>query len=64
MPSEIPITDETVGFIRRYGGRCRDCADENGTCPHSGLPCDGSDKAIRHVLTALNYGLRHGFLKA
>jgi hypothetical protein len=26
-------------FARRFP-RCRDCADENGVCPHSGLPCE------------------------
>lgn len=27
---------------RRPRPMCRDCADENGTCPSSGLPCDMS----------------------
>ena len=26
-------------FSRRFP-RCRDCADEAGVCPHSGLPCE------------------------
>ena len=26
-------------FARRFP-RCRDCADEAGVCPHSGLPCE------------------------
>lgn len=25
---------------------CRDCADENGTCPSSGLPCDPTEEVI------------------
>lgn len=56
--------DATVSFVARYGGQCRDCADENGVCPRSGLPCAGADKAIRHVLKALEYGRQHGYLPA
>lgn len=56
--------DAVVAYIQRYGGFCRDCADENGVCPSSGLPCAGSDKAIRHVLAALDYGTKHGYLPA
>jgi len=59
---EIPVTAEVVDFIGRYGGFCRDCADENGVCPGSGLPCADREKAIRHVLDAFNYGVKHGFL--
>lgn len=58
----IRVTDEIVDYIARYGGACRDCADEDGVCPHSGLPCADRDKAIRHVLSALNYGIVHGFI--
>ena len=58
------ITDEIVDFIARWGGRCRDCADENGVCHSSGLPCGESKKAIRHVLTAYFYGLENGYLSA
>ena len=60
----IRVTDEVVDYIARYGGACRDCADENGICPHSGLPCADRGKAIRHVLTALNYGVANGFISA
>lgn len=60
----IEITNEVVSFISRYGGRCRDCADEDGICPTSGLPCEGYIKAIRHVLEALNYGMANGYLSA
>jgi hypothetical protein len=56
------ITDEVVAYIQRYGGRCRDCADYDGACPGSGLPCGESGKAVRWVLKALNYGLSHGFV--
>jgi hypothetical protein len=60
----IEVTNELVNYIARYGGRCRECADEDGVCPTSGLPCGEYDKAIRHVLKALNYGVSHGFLPA
>lgn len=58
------VSDETVNYIARYGGMCRDCADEDGICPRSGLPCADRGKAIRHVLEALSYGLEHGFIKS
>lgn len=51
-----------VAYIARYGGMCRACADEDGICPSSGLPCEGAHKAIRHVLTALRYGVSHGYV--
>lgn len=64
VPGEdFVVTDEVVDYVLRYGGRCRDCADEDGVCPASGLPCAGREKAVRFVLDALSYGLRHGFLK-
>lgn len=55
---------DTIDYVMRYGGRCRDCADENGTCPHSGLPCDtdAASKVIGFVLRAVDYGRRHGYL--
>lgn len=59
----IEASDEVINYVARYGGMCRDCADEDGVCPNSGLPCRGSDKAIRHVINALNYGFWHGYLK-
>ncbi len=58
----IPLTDDVVRYVSRFGGRCRDCADEAGVCPGSGLPCDSPDKAIRHVIAALNYGFGNGYL--
>lgn len=59
----IPTTEEVVRYVSRYGGFCRDCADEYGICPRSGLPCgDERDGAIRHVIRALNYGFGNGFL--
>lgn len=60
---DIPVTDELISYVKQYGGRCRDCGDVAGICS-SGLPCEAEDaaKAIRHVLGAVNYGFRHGYL--
>jgi hypothetical protein len=59
----IPFTDDVVRYVGRFSGQCRDCADEHGVCPSSGLPCDERhEKAIRYVITALNYGFGKGFL--
>lgn len=60
----IPTTDEVIRYVTRYGGDCRDCADESGLCPNSGLPCDfeTKKKAIMHVLSALKYGHEHGYI--
>jgi hypothetical protein len=44
---------EAVDYVARYGGMCRDCADNHGVCPTSGLPCDDPQKAIERVLRAL-----------
>ncbi len=54
---------ETIDYVLRYGGRCRECADHLGLCPN-GLPCDVDDAktAIRWVLKALNYGIANGFV--
>lgn len=60
--SGIEITDELVAYVQRYGPRCRDCADEQGFCPSTGIGCGESDKAVRWVLGALNYGVSHGFI--
>lgn len=59
----IPATKKIIDYIARYGGACRDCGDEDGICPASGLPCGGAAKAIRHVLKAYNYGVAHGFIE-
>lgn len=58
----IPETNEIVRYVARYGGMCRDCADEHGICPRNGMACSDSEKAIRHVIGALNYGFKHGFI--
>lgn len=61
---DIPVTDDTLEYVSKYGGRCRDCADMYGVC-QSGLPCklDERHAAIRHVLRAVNYGMAHGYLR-
>lgn len=28
---------------------CRDCADTDGICPNSGLPCDPQDRALEQI---------------
>lgn len=48
-------------YIARYGGICRDCADNAGICPHKGLPC-ADDEGVRHVLSAIGYGLAYGYI--
>lgn len=57
--------DKAVGdYVMAYGGRCRGCADENGVCPTSGLPCTSADarRAVAWVLGAIRYGVTHGFI--
>lgn len=53
---------EVVDYISRFGSRCRGCADEDGVCQSSGLPCADQRKAIKHVLYALEYGVKHNFI--
>jgi len=44
MSGSVVVTDELWSKIKDVLARrfpvCRDCADECGTCPNSGLPCD------------------------
>lgn len=56
---------DVVGYVMRYGGMCRDCADADGVCPTTGMPCDtGQRKAvIEHTIKALEYGIKHGFIE-
>ncbi|XAI96541.1 hypothetical protein [Microcystis phage Mae-JY35] len=60
------VKGEPVAYVARYGGRCRDCADNDGICPTSGLPCNVEDcnKAISHVIKALTYGIAQGYIDA
>lgn len=53
---------EVISYILRHGGMCRDCADRDGVC-WTGLPCEEAEKAVKHVLVALDYGLKHGYVK-
>lgn len=53
--------DELVEYLLHFGGRCRDCADENGVCPQTGIGCGERKKAIEYLLGALEYGTKHGF---
>lgn len=55
---------EPIAYASHYGGRCRGCADENGVCPTSGLPCDPDErlKAAAHCLKAWQYGIEHGHM--
>ena len=58
------MSDDMIGYISRYGGRCRDCADNNGICPYDSLPCEPAqrEEAIKHVLSARAYGLKHRYI--
>lgn len=58
----VAFSGDVLSYIRSYGGSCRDCADGDGVCPSSGLPCGDPDSAITHVLNALAYGINNGFL--
>ena len=55
-----------VDYIMHYWSGCRDCADENGTCPISLLPCPTEEarRVVVKVLDALAYGLSHGYIPA
>lgn len=57
------LPPQTLRYVSQFGGFCRDCADNRGVCPNSGLPCDDRLKAIKWVIDAINYGAEHGFLK-
>ena len=59
LPSDLK---DVVAWVLRYGGTCRDCADENGNCPCDGLPCADREKPIRFVGEALRYGIAHGYV--
>lgn len=55
---------ELERYVLKFGGMCRDCADENGTCPHSGIPCDSDIrlKMVRSTIKALIYGIAQGYI--
>ena len=60
--STFAFTGEHIDYVASMGGKCRDCADENGICPGTGLPCAGKRLAIQYVLDAIEYGVKHGFV--
>jgi hypothetical protein len=62
VPEALRFTEAHVQYVARYGGNCRDCADENGVCPGSGLPCADARKAIEFVFDALAYGVSNGYI--
>lgn len=55
---------DPIDYVMQFGGRCRDCADEDGVCPSTGLPCVSADarKAIGYVLRACAFGVEHGWM--
>ena len=55
--------NDAIKYAKNYGGHCRDCADNDGICPQTKLPCGEKDEAIRRVLTAILYGEKHGYLR-
>lgn len=63
VPAVEPVGDDLIGYVLRYGGMCRDCADMDGVC-QSGQPCDTEQRraVIKHTIAALAYGIKHGFI--
>jgi hypothetical protein len=57
------VAEDEVAFATHYGPRCRDCADEDGVCPASGIGCGEREKAVRFVLGAVAYGREYGFIR-
>ena len=55
--------EELITYALRYGGPCRGCADEDGTCPTTGIPCDAevSRRVLRRAFAAWDYGAARGF---
>lgn len=60
------LVEEAVDYALRYGGMCRQCADEDGICPNSGLPCEApaAERVIRRILDAVGYGIAHGYIQS
>lgn len=58
----VAFTEQHVQYVTRYGGNCRDCADADGVCLSSGMPCRDAEKAVRHVFRAIAYGVQHGYI--
>jgi hypothetical protein len=64
LMSHTGSDEEIIEYVSRFGGKCRDCADENGVCPHSGAPCDTDQRRviIAKTIEALRYGIEHRFI--
>ena len=58
----VSAREDLIDFVLQYGGRCRDCADEAGFCPQTGIGCGQRRKAVEFVLGAIEYGVKHGFV--
>lgn len=56
-------SEDLIGYVLRYGGMSRDCADLDGVC-QSGQPCDTDQRraVVKHTISALAYGIDHGFI--
>jgi hypothetical protein len=63
IPTDEELIAEAVAYVKQYGGNCRDCADHDGVCPSSGLPCGDRATATRFVLDALRYGVTNGYVR-
>lgn len=63
VPAVEPVADDLIGYVLRYGGMCRDCADMDGVC-QSGQPCDNDQRraVVKHTIAALAYGIKYGFI--
>lgn len=63
LSSEGHATEDLIGYVMRYGGMCRDCADLDGVC-QSGQPCDTDQRraVVEHTISALAYGIKNGFI--
>lgn len=63
MSDTRELEKELITYALRYGGPCRGCADEDGTCPTTGIPCDPevSKRVLRRAFAAWEYGSAHGY---
>jgi len=61
--SEDAWLEDAIEYVKPFGGNCRDCADNDGICPTTHLPCVEKDAAIRSVLSAVVYGEKNGYLR-
>lgn len=64
MIYNISTSKELLNYVTRWGSKCNECADHNGTCPTTGISCDNKEKAIQHVIGAINYGINNNFLNS